>query len=853
MRPLTAAGRCVGPEPTQRRWLRALAESVTASPTPALVQFLADSAASEPWIVVRPASVLRVVAATPGLGGCWTPAAPPLAADGAPDGPDPRYGTALTVDRTVPPSPELLGDPPTASALVGDRGSFATQTFWQGDGRTGVFAARRWWYSAPDGPDLDDRHAAVATASAAAWAAAIGRPTVAGRLGRGAARDWRRLGTASFPRSAWVRLSPERLADTSTPRWAPAGPPDPIPLTHAAVVGASGAGKSWYLADRAARAIASGASAVVLDLHGDLAPAVLARLGPRARARVVAIDVTAPRVPGVSALAGQVPAERAVAHLVAAVKRLAPDGQELYWGFRLERTLEAFTRLAVETGGTLEDLYALLTEPDRRDVARLTTDDPTLVRFLDELGPIVRRTPDFLWSAAARLAKVVQVPAVRTLLAPADGGIPAEALLDAGRSIVVRLPFAEIGPEAASFAGSLLLARLYLGLAARRTGAVDPRTTLVVLDEVHAFSPRLVAEILGEGRKFGVRLLLATQFPERLAPELESAVRGTVREFVAFRVPPPGAPSAGRWLGVDDPRARRALVDLAVGQAVRRDADDLTPRPIAPAPTPPTDGHDAWRAAVEASAEEFGAADARSPRPRLAEAALERLLLAILGGEELGHPLAWASVAASAARLPGPAVDEAVIVDRLGVAVRQRLVIVGDDGVRLTAAGERRIGLRSTTGAAREGTEHRALLLATFRIFARHGQALEIVPQGRFDTRLPDGLFRQLPAAARAGPPGALAEAIDAVRRGWAWRAFGGRDVHVEAEVSGADRPARIRRGVAKARARGAYALFVVSDAARAARIRRVLRAIAAGRGDASVWTLRLPGADPPTEADPRT
>jgi len=65
----------------------------------------------------------------------------------------------------------------------------------------------------------------------------------------------------------------------------------------------------------------------------------------------------------------------------------------------------------------------------------------------------------------------------------------------------------------------------------------------------------------------------------------------------------------------------------------------------------------------------------------------------------------------------------------------------------------------------------------------------------------------------------------------------------VEAEVSGALRPSRVRHGLEKARARGAFALFVVGDAARAARVRRTLRADGWGPDRAQVWTL--PGGPP--------
>jgi hypothetical protein len=89
--------------------------------------------------------------------------------------------------------------------------------------------------------------------------------------------------------------------------------------------------------------------------------------------------------------------------------------------------------------------------------------------------------------------------------------------------------------------------------------------------------------------------------------------------------------------------------------------------------------------------------------------------------------------------------------------------------------------------------------------------------------------------------PADLAAEVERARQGWAWRFFHGRDVYVEAEVSGALRPERVRHGVRKALRRGAFVLFVVGDARRARRVRSVLRAMGLGVDRAQVWTLCLP------------
>jgi hypothetical protein len=637
------------------------------------------------------------------------------------------------------------------------------------------------------------------------------------------------------PAEAWVPIPPATAERAVEPQVVPDLRGGASSRGHTLVLGASGAGKTIFLADRAAGEVREGRSVVALDLQGDLAPAIVARLGPRDRALAVAVDVDAPPTPGIAGLAG--PGERSAAQLVAALKRHSPDGAEVYWGFRLERILDAFVRLAQERGGSLLDVYGLLTDRDRQEAARLSTRDRELARFLEELGPIVRRNPEFLWPAAARLAKLLAVPRLADLLAPADDGLPVEALLRGGRTILVRMPFASLGPEAASFAATILLARIYLGLAAERSIEGSSRSVLLVLDEVHGYSPALLDEIVAEGRKFGLRTLFATQLPERLSPALRGTIAGVAGEVVVFRVPRPSAAAAGSWLGLCATDAERILPTLPVGEGLAREPESADLVPLLPGALPAAPEGEAWSARVTATRSEFGARPP-STGSEPGDPATERLLLAALAAEEERRSLTVTALAEAAERLVGPAIDRALLLDRARSIERLGLLASGPAGPRLTPAGAAVLGLTPVTGASRESAEHRALLLRAFRTFARRGFRIEIVRQGRFDTTLPDARFRQLPEAPRARTPVELATMIERARDGWAWRFFHGRDVHLEAEVSGADRRVRIRRGVHKAARHGAYILFLVGDARRAARVRAVLHELGVGREAGGVWTF---------------
>ena len=832
-------------EPVRLRWYRSLAYAVAATAGPSGVVFEATNLEPIPWVTVRPRSLVDTFrAAQPDRRATLTPCAK------APSVEPPR-GWARRVRYLVSPGTPLAPsshrsdagrDLPDLAPLLDPPVWFGVQTHWARSSSGELWVARRFCPAARTRAELSARVDGVSLAAAVDWSRRTEASATSREAGRGSARDWRRGTVRTAPRDAWRRCATEAAAATAELSAGGAPAPGDGPDGHAVVFGASGAGKTSYLARLARREILSGAAVVVIDLHGDLAPRIVSDLPEPVRRSLVAVDATDRPVPGIAALAGSGTADDlAAGHLVAALKRLSPDGNEVYWGFRLERILDTFARLAQESGGSLLDVYDLLTDPVRRDAARLATRRIDLARFLDELGPILKRQPDFLWSAATRLSKVVLVPSLAELLAPPDGGLPVEELLERRRPVLVRLPFATLGPEAAAFAGSLVLARIYLGLAARRPPGASSSAVHLLLDEAQGFSPRLVAELLTESRKFGLRVRLATQYPDRLAPEVRAAVGGALAEYATFRVPPAVAATVGSWVGLSRDEAERWLPTLPVGSGVRRDPASGATRSLPPGAADGPDDPFAWARAVERTRQEFGVRPGGEETLPSEDGVIERLLLAVLAAEEADRPLRPGEAVASALELPGARLSPEVLGDRWPDVERRGYVERTDGLCRLTDAGRHRLGLDAATGASSESSEHRALLLAVFRLFARRGYRIEILRQGRFDTTLPDAVFHQLPPT-RDRSPEELARAVDRLRGGWAWKCFRGRDVHIEVEVSGALRAERIRRGWRKASRRGMFALFVVGDTGRARRVRAALRGLGLGPDRAQVWTLRLAG-----------
>ncbi|MCI4330850.1 MAG: type IV secretion system DNA-binding domain-containing protein [Thermoplasmata archaeon] len=753
--------------------------------------------------------------------------------------------------RTAPIAPvPALESPP---GLSGE-----SHAVWEseGNGRLAVRLRSRW--SGPS-PELA-RELAGVTAGILRRTDEAGFPrakVLVSRSRRVVERAW------SDPWSRWrfpgpsFSVLPEVAArEVSLP--SPRAFPSPSDLLHHAVaVGASGSGKTSWLVGVARQAIERGTATVILDVHGDVGPRLVAGLSREARARVVVLDPTDDRSSrsGIRVLGGSgVAPEVEAAHLVAALKRLTGDGGETFWGFRMERIFDTFVRRVQEEGGTLVDLFDLLTDPSRRDAARLATAIPAVARFLEELPAIQQRNPEYLAPAAARIAKVLLRDELTRLLAPADAGLPIDLLLEQGRSVLIRVPIGALGPEASSFASTLLVSRLYLGRTASPIEAVPRLRSLFVIDEASSVSPKILSEILSEGRKFGVGLLLATQYPERLSMELRAAAAGAAGSHLAFRIPRASASQSGSWVGLSPGEAVELLPNLPAGSAVLSARDDGSARrvlEVGPSPAPDPEG---WADALRATATEFpGSAESTGG----SEAGFDsEMLFAILGLEARRELADAANVGRWLHDAPTGGVDPAAVPARLPILERRGWIDGGTTGGwRVTGAGRRYLACDGRTGASRETSEHRALLLGAFQRMAAKGYRVEILRQGRFDTRLPDARLCQLPrGSGLAVTPVAWAGRVDRARVGWAWRFFRGRDVFFEAEVSGATRRERIRHDVTKAERAEAFLVVLVSDAARARSVRRALRELTEVPHSAQVWMIPeaaalRPGGSLPPEA----
>ena len=702
------------------------------------------------------------------------------------------------------------------------------------------------------------------------WATALGalyEPwSTASRVNEIAMREWAARKVVRFHSGEENPPTIEALSSpwTAPPAWRPVTAPrtwrlgwswnggcemrasDRDMLRHVGIIGMTGSGKTQYLAHLASEAARNGAQFAVFDLHGDLGPAVTARLDTTALDGVVVVDGSRQWGEGRAGVDVLAPGDSAVgedlvvAEVLSALRPLAGSSEE-FWGPRLERILDSAVRAVLGANGNLADVAALLYDPSRNaETLAKGTEQRYLRGFLENLPGLNKRQPDYLASSQNRLTHVALSNVVRALVAPSGRSVVLEEAISRGRSLVFHLPKGVMGDGPSLFVANLLLSRLFLSLVRNRDMGCERLRSLIVLDEAQNFSPALLRTFLETGRKFGVGTVFATQSSDRLEGSLGTSITSTVGTLFLLRNPPASAARAlslvtEKSLSVRErEEVEKCLSTLPDHTGIARfHGEEGTTICSLPNPAWPNDS--LWAEVSERSVREYGNPEVDDGTAK-DEASTEEILLRAVMAEARGEVI---DLSERDEIEPGPSSAE------LGRAVEKSLRCNwieprAGGHIAVTPAGWARLGLKEDSGAPRESSEHRRLVLTAFRLFAERGIRLEIPQQGRFDMRVPDAIGRQLHGDRWKSLPPLEIRRLLASREGeWLWRFGRGRDIYVEAEVSHVDEPKRLKRSLEKAKRAGAYLLFLSGTSWGGEKLRAFLAREGWNGDRAAVWVLR--------------
>lgn len=326
---------------------------------------------------------------------------------------------------------------------------------------------------------------------------------------------------------------------------------------HGVIFGGSGVGKSRFLESLvvldAIRRVTgrSKRGVVVLDVHGDLCRNIRARLAiatrqfPELNELLVFVDPTIKNwTVGLNPLEirDDAVAERIASGLADTVATIYRESAETTP--RLYRIASnTFLALAL-AGKTLTDLPCFLTDRLYREQMVSRLNHPELTQFWFSEFPKAGKQGDerealaMTESTLNRLTRFITDPDIAALFS-GSSTINWRDVLDTGKIVLVSAPVGILGSGNSYLLCALILSAIEQAALSRADVPEDRRTPVTVYaDEFVRYVTSSITQIIAEGRKFGIELILATQETKGHLRnvELQSAVLNTVGNIMTFRL-----------------------------------------------------------------------------------------------------------------------------------------------------------------------------------------------------------------------------------------------------------------------------------------------------------------------------
>lgn len=337
-------------------------------------------------------------------------------------------------------------------------------------------------------------------------------------------------------------------------------------LRHTHIIGATGVGKSTFIANLFLQDCDAGNGCIVFDSHGDLVDDIVPRIQKEDLDRVILIDPSDTEYPiGFNLLEANTEMEKIIlsSDLVETFKR-----NSIAWGDTmgavLTNAINAF--LEANQGGTLLELRKFLLDVKYRNSVLSNIEDLSVRSYWQYEFPQLKKGA--LAPLLTRIDTFLRPKIVRNMMAQNKGIDFKEALAD-NKIILVKLSQGLIGEENSYLLGTLILSKLYQAAQARQSISKAERSPYYVyIDEFHNFLTPSLSAILSGARKYGLGLVLAHQ---ELAQIQDTTIGNSVLSNpsvrICFRVGDNDAQKLEKGFSYFD---NNDLQNLSTGEAICR-------------------------------------------------------------------------------------------------------------------------------------------------------------------------------------------------------------------------------------------------------------------------------------------
>lgn len=323
---------------------------------------------------------------------------------------------------------------------------------------------------------------------------------------------------------------------------------------HGFVEGRTGAGKTTFIAQLVSELSRAGIGYTYLDLHGSGVDACLRTADVQQSALVVRHSDTAHPVP-VNFMGESDPdrLEQAVTNFGHSIQKKDDPRNEGIAGPRFMRVW-MLTALGVcdvfGARANVVQVAAIMSDPERiRLLAKaVRVRNPELANRLDsEIGQLSGSEASNLTSwAVSKFVPFTSSRAMRAILGTGLDAVDVDEVMTDGAGLLIDLGGPTLGALQALVLGDVWLQKHWLAMG-RRPDSTRPH--VLIVDEAHLFTYGALPQMLAEGRKFGLGVMVATQSIDQLPTTLERAIEANVGTHVSLRLSPGSAVRASNRFG----------------------------------------------------------------------------------------------------------------------------------------------------------------------------------------------------------------------------------------------------------------------------------------------------------------
>ncbi len=221
------------------------------------------------------------------------------------------------------------------------------------------------------------------------------------------------------------------------------------------------------------------------------------------------------------------------------------------WGPRLEVIFRVILpELFRQKGGvTLLELVNTLTGRKEMKEFIASIKDKARRKFIEAQFQDWRNWNQYISSTLNRLLPLLSSDSTRHLVSGERDSVDIYGeMREGGRLFALNISKSSFPDEIIKIITSLFLLKVWTSVLKGFGNNGEKVDTYIFIDEFQAIPARIIETLLREGRKFGIKLVLASQYINHNSRELKQSVFGNVRNFISFNLSDSDAAELSRML-----------------------------------------------------------------------------------------------------------------------------------------------------------------------------------------------------------------------------------------------------------------------------------------------------------------